>query len=79
MFKRRLGLDPHRDDTLTIAANGCPDMWELDDGSFAVIGIERTAELLPHLPSSAGCGPDERIVVIPRSLLVHIRDYIPAA
>jgi hypothetical protein len=77
MFKRRIGLDPHRDGAGTAGASGCPDIWELDDGNFAVIGREETSLLQPHLPPTAGCGPDERIVVIPRSLLIHARDFVP--
>jgi hypothetical protein len=78
MFKRRLGLDPHRGGQgATGGASGCPDIWELDDGNFAVIGLEQTSRLQPHLPPTASCGHDENIVVIPRGLLVHVRDFIP--
>lgn len=77
MFKRRIGRDPHSDGTATTAASGCPDIWELDDGSFAVIGIEKTASLLALLPPTASCGSDERIVVIPRCLLVGAKEFIP--
>jgi len=84
MFKRRIGLDPHSPDsegapTSTPAADGCPDIWELENGDFAVIGFARTADLRPKLPQSASCGPDEGIVVIPRALLMHAKDYIPDA
>ncbi len=80
MFKRRIGLDPHRGGTtMTGGASGCPDIWELHDGNFAIIGLEQTARLEPNLPESATCGPDESIVVIPRELLVRARDYIPDA
>ncbi len=76
MFKRRLGSDPHLDGA-TPALNGCPDMWELESGEFAVIGIDQTAALMPHLPASASCGQDERIVVVPRRTLVGARPDIP--
>jgi hypothetical protein len=79
MFKQRIGLDPHRDNHATSAADGCPDIWELESGDFAVIGISKTLELRPLLPSSAGCGPDESIVVVPRALLLHAKSYIPDA
>jgi len=69
MFKKRLGRDPHLDGKTTTAAKGCPDLWELNDGSVAVIGLRKTAILKSQLPNSAGCGIDEEIVVIPRSLL----------
>lgn len=77
MFKQRVGLDPHRDGGTTAAAGGCPDIWELIDGNFAIIGIEKTSVLKAHLPPSASCGQDESIVVLPRELLVHARSYIP--
>lgn len=69
MFKRRLGIDPHMDDNMTGGASGCPDIWELNDGSIAVIGL-RKAALKGVLPPTASCGPDEEIVVIPRQVLV---------
>lgn len=75
-FVKRLGPDPHANGAKTYACNGCPDIWELAGGDFAVIGTEITA-LAGELPPSAGCGPDERIVVIPRKTLVLARPDIP--
>jgi len=77
VFKRRIGLDPHRGGTSTSGSSGCPDVWELTDGTFAIIGAERTSALRAHLPPSANCGPDESIVVVPRALLTHVRKFIP--
>jgi len=79
VFVRRLGPDPHADGAQTEALHNCPDLFELSDGNFALIGIEMTAKALPHLPPSASCGPDERIVWIPRRLLVGARSDIPNA
>jgi hypothetical protein len=42
-----------------------------------VIGVDRTAELLARLPDGASCGPDERIVVIDRHILVNAKKDIP--
>jgi hypothetical protein len=42
-----------------------------------VIGFERTAQLLPHLPPDAFVDPGEAIVVLPRSVLVKARENIP--
>jgi hypothetical protein len=56
---------------------GCPDIWELDNGDFAVIGADITDAALPKLPPRAGCGLDERIVRLPRNLLVNARRDIP--
>ena len=61
-FLRRLGPDPHANGAQTPALMNCPDVWELDTGDFAVIGIEMTADLKGKLPPTASCGPDERIV-----------------
>jgi hypothetical protein len=44
---------------------------------FAVIGIGITDTAKPKLPPTAGCRPDERIVRIPRNLLVDARSDIP--
>ena len=77
MILRRLGPDPHANGQKTSACHGCPDLFELDDGDFAVIGIDVTHEVVPHLPPSAGCGPDERIVRVSRRILVAAKPDIP--
>lgn len=81
MFKRRLGPDPHLGtrSPRTPAVAGCPDIWELESGDYAVIGIDKTDILSPHLPPSASCGPDERIVVVPRRILVDAKSDIPTS
>ena len=76
-FLRRLGPDPHANGARTVACFGCPDIWELADGDFAVIGIDMTAETKDRLPPTAGCGPDERIVRVPRKTFVLARRDIP--
>ncbi len=77
MFKRRLGPDPHAHGALTSALRGCPDIWELENGDFAVIGQDITAKAARNLPPGATCGPDERIVVVPRQRLVSAKADIP--
>ena len=76
-FLRRIGPDPHAGGVRTIALRGCPDIWELANGDFAVIGIDITDAAKAKLPLTAGCGPDERIVRIPRNLLVDAKRDIP--
>jgi hypothetical protein len=76
-FNRRLGPDPHANGAQTIALQGCPEVWELESGDFAVIGIDITAAAKPKLPPTAGCGPDERVVLIPRNLLINAKLDIP--
>lgn len=77
MFKRRLGPDPHADGNATPNTPGCPDIWELESGEFAVIGKDVTASLGSRLPLTASCGPDERVVLLPRGTLVGARADIP--
>lgn len=77
MFKRRIGLDPHSPGGDSPTSNTCPDIWELEDGSFAVIGRRKTAELKGLLPPTAGCADYEEIVVIPRGTLLAAKNDIP--
>ena len=74
---RRVGEDPHKDGAQTVAAQGCPDVLETDTGDFAVIGIRATNELRPVLPESAGCGPDEEIVIVPRATFLSAGRDLP--
>jgi hypothetical protein len=77
MIRRRLGPDPHANGLQTAGARGCPDVFELDSGDFAIIGRDITGDALAHLPESASCGPDERVVSIPRRTLVFAKPDIP--
>jgi hypothetical protein len=77
MFLKRLGPDPHANGAQTSALQGCPDIFELENGDFAIIGSDIT-EFANQLPPSAGCGPDERIVRIPRKTLIMARPDIPS-
>ena len=77
MFIRRLGLD-HAAGALPCASgHGCPDILELETGDFAVIGADITSAA-GQLPAGSGCGPGERMVRVPRALLVRARADIPA-
>ena len=76
IFIKRIGPDPHAAGAQTPCLRGCPDIWELDGGDFAVIGADIT-NLAGSLPPSAGCGPDERMVRIPRKTLVLAKPAIP--
>lgn len=78
-FLRRLGPDPHANGAQTVALRGCPDVWELANGDFAVIGIDMTEAAMPLLPPTAGCGPDERIVRVPRQTFLAIKGDLPSA
>lgn len=60
-------------------AETCPDVFELSDGSFAVIGTEATAALDGLLPPDAARADYERIVVIDRETLIRAKRDIPDA
>jgi hypothetical protein len=77
MIARRIGPDPHANGAKSAGGSGCPDIFELNTGDFAIIGIDETDLIRPHLPASAGCGSDERIVRVPRNVLVNARNDIP--
>ncbi|AZP23477.1 hypothetical protein EJC51_28745 [Streptomyces aquilus] len=77
LISRRLGWTPRQRGSVT--GETCPDVFELTDGNFAVIGTEATAELDPHLPSDAARADYERIVVITRETLIRAKQDIPDA
>ena len=77
MFLRRIGPDPHANGQQTCALAGCPDILELENGDFAIIGIDITDAARLKMFPTAGCGPDEKVVRIPRNLLVGAKTAIP--
>ncbi|MYT68439.1 hypothetical protein GTY60_01955 [Streptomyces sp. SID8367] len=56
-----------------VTGEGCPDVFQLIDGDFAVIGAAYDAEL----PSGVTLGPGQRLVVVDRDTLVRARRDIP--
>lgn len=76
-FRRRLGPHPHAHRQSTPALCKCPDLFELESADFAIIGIDVTAQALAHLPADASCGPDERVVLAPRRILMGAKADIP--
>lgn len=75
---RRIGVAP-AELGATGGRNGCPDVWELENGDFAVIGRDLTAAYAEDLPADAMIGVDERLVVIPRVTLLAAKPHIPDA
>lgn len=70
-FVRRLG------DNQSPPYDTCPDLWELDNGDFAVIGSDLTAELRDRLPDGVSIAEHERLVVVPRARLLSAKAAIP--
>ena len=76
IVKRRIGPDPHEGGRQSSSSSGCPDILELDSGDFAIIGQDITAAAIPALPSSAGCAAEERVIRIPREILLRAKGDI---
>lgn len=55
----------------------CPDVWELDNGDFAIIGQDLTSEYALRLPASVNLTENERLVVLPRERLTSAKMDIP--
>lgn len=77
-FRRRIGKSAQE---LGVSDNGdeCPDIWELDNGDVAVIGRDLTANYAGRLPKGVVIGPGEKLVVIPRSMMISAKPDIPDA
>lgn len=76
-FKRRLGKSAlELGETKT--GPECPDIWELENGDIAVIGRDLTASLGTRLPDGVSISSDERLVVIPRSMIIAAKEDIPS-
>ncbi|MFI6942572.1 hypothetical protein ACIBI4_25135 [Streptomyces sp. NPDC050418] len=74
---RRIGVPPKLRGSAS--ATTCPDVFELSDGNFAVIGTEATADLKDKLPADAGVADYERVVIVSRETLVRAKADIPDA
>src|SRR2546425_12730128 len=60
-FRRRIGPTPLENGVQCAGCYECPDLWELANGDFAVIGEDITDAARAALPANAGCGSSERI------------------
>lgn len=78
MILRRLGTSPKDREAACVACANCPDVFELEDGDFAVIGKDETPILGQSLPPDAGYGDHERIVRVPRDVLLAAGRELPS-
>lgn len=77
-LSRRLGKSARELGT-TSGDGSCPDIWELDNGDIAVIGRDHTTAYQSRLPEGVTVDPDERLVIIPRSMIISAKGDIPDA
>lgn len=73
---RRIGKTPAELGNTT-GVSGSPDILELEDGAFAVIGVDITDQVRDLDLVNARCAADERIVRIPRNTLASAKNDIP--
>ncbi|MDA3625162.1 hypothetical protein [Saccharopolyspora oryzae] len=77
-FSRRLGKSAAELGDTT-GRTGCPDIWELDNGDVAFIGRDLTSSYASRLPEGVTIAEDERLVVLPRNMVVAAKEDIPDA
>lgn len=59
------------------SGESCPDIFELSDSNYAVVGTDATASLAGRLPRGVTLAPGERVVVITRATLVRAKRDLP--
>lgn len=77
-FLRRLGKSALELGDTT-ADPTCPDIWELDNGDIAFIGTDLTRVYAGNLPAGVSIGAGERLVVVPRNMVIAAKRDIPDA
>ena len=77
-FSRRLGRSP-QELGLSSSSSSCPDIWELDNGDFAVIGRDATDVYAGRLPAGVSVAAGERVIVVPRVTVLGAKADIPDA
>jgi hypothetical protein len=73
---RRLGMTPAELGNTT-GVSGSPGILELDDGAFAVIGVDITDQVGDLALLGAQCAPNERVVRVPRNTFTAAKNDIP--
>lgn len=77
-FVRRLGKSAEKLGN-TSQGKTCPDIWELSNGDIAVVGTDMTEAFADRLPTDVSVGVHERLVVIPRNMVVSAKPELPDA
>ncbi|MDR3413159.1 MAG: hypothetical protein P4L87_19760 [Formivibrio sp.] len=76
MFIRRLGQNQSN---ACAFGHNCPQILEMADGDFAGVGPDITDEATSAMPPGPGVGQKERVIRIPRAVLIAARADIPIA
>jgi hypothetical protein len=83
-FSRRLGKSPHElgGDDKSEGDLSCPGIWEMTNGDIAIIGRDVTdayTSAADRLPEGASVDPGERLVILPRGMIISAKADIPDA
>jgi hypothetical protein len=74
MFLKRLGQSGQWECSTGMQ---CPQILEMVDGDYAVVGTLITSEATKAMPPGPGVGPMEGVVKIPRKILIGVKSEIP--
>ena len=77
-IRRRVSAHPADMGFTKMVAGICPDIFETETGDFLIIGRDVTSIVEPEIPADAVISKGERVVLIPRDLLVSAVDNIPS-
>ena len=77
-FVRRLGKSATELGN-TSQGKTCPDIWELSNGDIAIVGTDVTDAFAARLPADVSVGKHERLVVVPRNMIIAAKPELPDA
>jgi len=75
-IKRRVSGHPDEMGFTKMFKGICPDIFETETGDYLIIGTDVTSMVEPEIPADAVISKGERVVLIPRDLLVSAVDNI---
>lgn len=66
MRMRKLGVGGEQGSS---GEKSCPNIFELENGDFAIVGTEATQDYIDHLPPGTKIAEYESIVHVPRYII----------
>ena len=75
-IRRRVSAHPEDMGFTKMLKAICPDIFETETGDFIIIGRDVTSIVEPEIPADAIISKGERVVLIPRDLLVSAAENI---
>ena len=75
-IRRRVSAHPADIGFTKMLKGICPDIFETETGDFLIIGRDVTSIVESEIPADAVISNGERVVLIPRDLLVSAVDNI---